>query len=55
MQLCLEQLQNPLTSDTMAEKHKLRMERCIYQSDIMFSIISKNTSLMTEIRIGIKI
>ena len=51
MQLCLEQLQNPMTTEASAEKLKILMDRCIYQCDVMFAIFSRNRILMTETRI----
>jgi len=51
MQLCLEQLQNPMTTESFVEKLKMLMDRSIYQCDVMFAIFSRNSSLMTETRI----
>lgn len=51
MQLVLEQLQNPSTSEETAGRLKVHMDRCVYQCDTMFAIFSRNSSLMSETRL----
>ena len=51
MNLILEELQKPSTTESRAERLKAQFDRCIYQCDIMFAIFSRNTSLMTENRL----
>ena len=50
MQLVLEQLQNPSTSEEKAERLKILMDRCVYQCDTMSGIFKRN-SLMSETRL----
>ena len=51
MNLVLEELQKPSTTESRAERLKMQFDRCIYQCDIMFAIFSRNTLLMTENRL----
>jgi len=51
MQLVLEQLQNPSTSEETAGRLKIQMDRCVYQCDTMFAIFKRNSSLMSETRL----
>ena len=50
MQLVLEQLQDPSTSEEKAGRLKIQMDRCVYQCDIM-SAMSKRNGLMSEDRL----
>ena len=50
MQLVLEQLQNPSTSEETAGRLKIQMDRCVYQCDTMLAIEKRN-ALMSEDRL----